>query len=47
MQLRVADLVRDADLLPLVQQLAAGLAPAAGAALRDRWIGPDSRYRDV
>ncbi len=47
MQLRVADLVRDADLLPLVQQLATGLAPAAGAALRDRWIGPDSRYRDV
>jgi ATP-dependent DNA helicase RecG len=47
MQLRVADLVRDADLLPLVQQLATGLAPAAATALRDRWIGPDSRYRDV
>jgi ATP-dependent DNA helicase RecG len=50
MQLRVADLVRDADLAPLVQQLGATLLaghPAAVAGLRDRWIGPDSRYRDV
>jgi ATP-dependent DNA helicase RecG len=50
MQLRVADLVRDADLAPLVQRLGAALLaghPAAVAGLRDRWIGPDSRYRDV
>jgi ATP-dependent DNA helicase RecG len=50
MQLRVADLVRDADLAPLVQRLGAVLLaghPAAVAGLRDRWIGPDSRYRDV
>lgn len=50
MQLRVADLVRDASLAPLVQRLARDLLatrPAAADALLERWIGPDQRYADV
>jgi ATP-dependent DNA helicase RecG len=49
MQLRVADLVRDADLMPRVQKLAAALAgrPDVGAELMQRWIGTGSRYGEV
>jgi ATP-dependent DNA helicase RecG len=46
-QLRVADLMRDADLLPRVQQGAEGLLagfPAQVAALTARWIGAGERY---
>jgi ATP-dependent DNA helicase RecG len=46
-QLRVADLMRDADLLPRVQQGAEALLagfPAAVAALTARWIGVGERY---
>jgi ATP-dependent DNA helicase RecG len=49
-QLRVADLMRDADLLPRVQQCAERLllcAPAQVAALAARWIGADERYGRV
>jgi ATP-dependent DNA helicase RecG len=49
-QLRVADLMRDADLLPRVQQgaevLLAG-APAHVAVLMARWIGSGERYGRV
>ncbi len=49
MQLRVADLVRDADLMPVVQDLASQLAarPEASAELMRRWIGAGSRYGEV
>jgi ATP-dependent DNA helicase RecG len=49
MQLRVADLVRDADLMPAVADLARALAdrPAAAAELMQRWIGSGSRYGEV
>lgn len=50
MQLRVADLIRDADLAPTVQQIAAHLlntAPDAVNALIRRWIGEDSRFGRV
>ena len=49
MQLRVADLVRDADLMPLVQELAARLGerPGVAAELMQRWIGTSSRYGEV
>ncbi len=49
MQLRVADLVRDADLMPSVRALAGRLAdrPAVGAELMQRWIGSGSRYGEV
>jgi len=49
MQLRVADLVRDADLMPVVQDLARQVAgqPAVPAELMQRWIGSDSRYGEV
>ena len=50
MQLRVADLVRDAALLPIVQKLARHLLknkPAAVEQLVQRWIGPDNRYGNV
>ena len=49
LQLRVADLVRDADLAPLVQALARQLAaqPAVATELMQRWVGPDSRYSEV
>jgi ATP-dependent DNA helicase RecG len=49
MQLRVADLVRDADLMPMVQDLAGQLAgqPGIAAELMQRWIGSGSRYGEV
>jgi len=50
MQLRVADLIRDADLAPTVQAIAADLlqtAPDAVDALIKRWIGTDSRFGKV
>ncbi len=50
MQLRVADLVRDADLAPAVQRIARELlatAPAAVEELRHRWIGAGDRYGAV
>ncbi len=48
-QLRVADLVRDADLMPLVQELAGQLEerPGVAAELMQRWIGTGSRYGEV
>jgi len=48
-QLRVADLTRDADLLPKVQAAAALLesSPHAMAALAARWIGSGERYGRV
>ena len=48
-QLRVADLRRDADLLPRVQAAAALLesSPEAVAALAARWIGSGERYGRV
>ncbi|HYB32988.1 MAG TPA: ATP-dependent DNA helicase RecG, partial [Steroidobacteraceae bacterium] len=49
-QLRVADLMRDADLLPRVQQSAERLLaahPEHVAALTARWIGADERYGRV
>jgi len=49
MQLRVADLVRDADLMPVVQDLAGQLAgqPDVTAELMQRWIGSGNRYGEV
>lgn len=50
MQLRVADLVRDADLAPTVQQIARELLAAGSPAveeLRHRWIGAGDRYGAV
>jgi ATP-dependent DNA helicase RecG len=48
-QLRVADLMRDADLLPRVQAAAQFLEsqPESIAALTGRWIGPGERYGRV
>jgi ATP-dependent DNA helicase RecG len=49
-QLRVADLMRDADLLPRVQQAAEVLLasyPRNAAALAARWIGAGERYSRV
>jgi ATP-dependent DNA helicase RecG len=48
-QLRVADLMRDADLLPRVQAAAERLEsdPVRSAALTLRWIGGDERYGRV
>jgi ATP-dependent DNA helicase RecG len=49
-QLRVADLMRDADLLPRVQQGAQALLAASPdnvAALTARWIGAGERYGRV
>ena len=48
-QLRVADLVRDADLMPVVQALADRLVGQPGVAmeLMQRWIGSGSRYSEV
>ena len=49
-QLRVADLMRDAPLLPQVQQTAEFLlaaSPEAIAALAARWIGAGERYGRV
>ncbi len=50
MQLRVADLIRDADLAPTVQQIARTLletSPDAATALIERWIGTSSRFGNV
>jgi ATP-dependent DNA helicase RecG len=50
MQLRVADLVRDADLAPAVQRIARELLATASPAveeLRQRWIGAGDRYGAV
>jgi ATP-dependent DNA helicase RecG len=50
MQLRVADLVRDADLLPMVQELAERLLvedPEACARIMQRWIGAAEQYGQV
>jgi ATP-dependent DNA helicase RecG len=44
---RVADLVRDADLLPLVHSIGEQLmatSPAIADALVERWIGGAARY---
>ena len=49
-QLRVADLMRDADLLPRVQQSAERLLeehPERAAALTLRWVGAGERYGRV
>jgi ATP-dependent DNA helicase RecG len=49
-QLRVADLVRDADLLPAVRSAAARLEagqPQACEALVARWVGAGERYGNV
>jgi len=49
-QLRVADLMRDADLLPRVQQSAERLLtghPERVAALAARWVGAGERYGRV
>jgi ATP-dependent DNA helicase RecG len=49
-QLRVADLMRDAPLLPKVQQTAEQLlntSPEATAALVARWVGAGERYGRV
>jgi ATP-dependent DNA helicase RecG len=49
-QLRVADLMRDADLLPRVQEAAEALLafhPANIAPLAERWIGAGERYGGV
>ena len=50
MQLKVADLVRDAELLPVVQELAERLLgedPEACTRLMQRWIGAAERYGQV
>ena len=49
-QLRVADLIRDADLLPQVRATAAQMLqamPERVAALRTRWIGEREQYGRV
>ena len=49
-QFRVADLVRDADLLPQVQQAAASLAgqhPQRAAAIIDRWLAEGQQFAQV
>jgi ATP-dependent DNA helicase RecG len=50
MQLKVADLVRDSDLLPGVQHAAALMLEAGGAnmeALLRRWVGDGERFGKV
>jgi len=50
MQMRVADLMRDQDLLPRIRHAADRLLsedPAAVTALLDRWIGEATRYGKV
>jgi ATP-dependent DNA helicase RecG len=50
MQLKVADLMRDADLLPRVQAAADVMLKAHAdnmAALKRRWIGASARYGKV
>lgn len=49
-QFRVADLVRDADLLPLVQQAAADIGeryPLRAAAIIDRWLAHGQQFAQV
>ncbi len=47
--LRIADLLRDEDLLPVVRQVAdAALGdPAAAQGLVRRWVGEGTRYGEV
>jgi ATP-dependent DNA helicase RecG len=50
MQLRVADLIRDADLAPAVQSLAQRLLDERSAAadqVVERWLGGSSDYVNV
>mgnify|MGYP000734053801 FL=1 len=50
MQMRVADLIRDAGLLPEVQEVAGKLAvesPERSEALITRWIGQADQYGEV
>ena len=50
MQLRVADLVRDADLAPAVQRIARALLATGAPAVEElghRWIGAGDRYGAV
>jgi ATP-dependent DNA helicase RecG len=49
-QFRVADLIRDADLVPTVQKIARGLiadSPDAVDAIIDRWVGAGRRFGHV
>jgi ATP-dependent DNA helicase RecG len=54
MQLRVADLIRDADMIPVVQKIAQRLladdadgGPEAVDAIIQRWVGSSDRYGKV
>lgn len=50
LQLRVADLIRDADMVPTVQKIAGDMldnSPEAVDAIIQRWIGSDSRFGNV
>ncbi|MGI9309417.1 MAG: ATP-dependent DNA helicase RecG [Gammaproteobacteria bacterium] len=49
LQMRIAELVRDADLIPLVQKIAKALGdnPAAVKGIMQRWIGQGRRYSEV
>ncbi|MDE2140739.1 MAG: hypothetical protein KGJ17_09600, partial [Gammaproteobacteria bacterium] len=50
LRLRIADLTRDAPLIPRVQQTAGLLLeryPERVTALVTRWLGDGSRYREV
>jgi ATP-dependent DNA helicase RecG len=50
LQMRIAELVRDADLIPRVQKLAKALVsdnPAAAKGIIQRWVSQGSRYSSV
>lgn len=47
MRFRIADLVRDADLIPKVHALAGDIEPPLAEALIDRWVGRASDYIEV
>jgi ATP-dependent DNA helicase RecG len=50
MQMRIADLIRDAGLLPQIQELARQLLqehPQAATAIMQRWLGEASEYGNV
>jgi len=50
MQLRVADLIRDADLVPTVQDIAQRMihdSPEAADKIIQRWLGSKSRFGNV
>ena len=50
MQLRIADLQRDASLLPEINQLARQLVnqePDRASAIIDRWLGHNERFAQV